>query len=442
MTCGVGTAGRGRTAVDAVADHVSGRRSGSPTFAGEPPAAADRAAARIGSAAEALEVAATLSAEVAPDAARRDRDRVIPVPELAAIARSGLLGITAPGDLGGADVAAATLVEVMRRLAEADPNIAQILQSHFLFLDLVRLQGTAGQRELFFGQALAGQRIANAQSERGTRTVAEDRTTLELRDDGGYGLSGHKYYATGSLHADWLAIRASLAGEPAGAGGQQPKAIAFVPADTSGVRVEDDWDGLGQRTTGSGSVILDDVRVPAEHVVPFTPIFSKPTVYGAFAQVLHAAIDVGIARAALTEARTQAVGARPWFESGVERATDDLLLIQQAGELEISVRAAEALLREAASGIDHARAQLTEDSAAAASIATAVAKVSGARAAVEVTSAMFEFGGTRAASAAGNLSRYWRDARTHTLHDPARWKVQHIGRWTLNGVPPPRHGLV
>ncbi len=90
--------------------------------------------------------------------------------------------------------------------------------------------------------------------------------------------------------------------------------------------------------------------------------------------------------------------------------------------------------------VDAARADLTEDSAAAASIAVAVAKVSAARAAVEAGSALFEFGGTRSASASGNLSRYWRDARTHTLHDATRWKIRHIGNYTLSGTKPPRHG--
>jgi alkylation response protein AidB-like acyl-CoA dehydrogenase len=65
-----------------------------------------------------------------------------------------------------------------------------------------------------------------------------------------------------------------------------------------------------------------------------------------------------------------------------------------------------------------------------------------ARASVEATSALFELAGTRSAAEPLNLSRYWRDARTHTLHDPIRWKVQHLGRWVVSGTVPPRHGLV
>jgi alkylation response protein AidB-like acyl-CoA dehydrogenase len=106
------------------------------------------------------------------------------------------------------------------------------------------------------------------------------------------------------------------------------------------------------------------------------------------------------------------------------------------------VRAAQALLVEAGRAVDAATADPTDASTAAASVAVAVAKVAAVRAALEAANTLFEFGGTRSASASGNLSRYWRDARTHTLHDPTRWKVQHIGRHTLSGTPPPRHGQI
>ena len=111
-------------------------------------------------------------------------------------------------------------------------------------------------------------------------------------------------------------------------GRSTPKAIAFVPRDAPGVDVIDDWDGMGQRTTASGTVVLDEVRVTAEHVVPFSPIFDQPTVYGAHAQLLHAAIDVGIATGSLAEGVRQAAKARPHFEADVESAAEDPTLIR------------------------------------------------------------------------------------------------------------------
>lgn len=138
----------------------------------------------------------------------------------------------------------------------------------------------------------------------------------------------------------------------------------------------------------------------------------------------------------------QAERARPHFEANVATAVDDPTLIQAAGELAVTVRGAQALLVEAARAVDAATAHLTEESAAAASVAVAIAKVAAVRASLEASTGLFELGGTRSASVSGNLSRYWRDARTHTLHDPVRWKLQHIGRYTLSGTRPPRHGQI
>ncbi|WP_233558960.1 acyl-CoA dehydrogenase family protein [Micromonospora radicis] len=405
---------------------------------------------------QATETARKLAAGYAAHAATRDRERRLPEAELAELSASGLLGITVPRAFGGADVSVATLTEVFRTLAVADASLAQIPHSHVVFLQALRLQGTQSQQRRYFEAALAGQRFANAQAERGGRTAAADATTLRPRAGGGYLLDGEKFYCTGALFADWLVVRAVLAdaavartgsgaATPAGEARDIPaapttKVLAYLPRDTPGVTVRDDWDGMGQRTTASGTVLLDRVPVDETQVVPYTPIFARATTYGARAQVLHAALDAGIARGALDAAVTQVARARPWWESGVARAAEEPLLVQQAGELEILVRAAEALLREAALTIDAAEADLTDDSAAGASVATAIAKVATARASVQASSALFELGGTRSAADSLNLSRYWRDARTHTLHDPARWKVQHVGRWLLDGTPPPRHG--
>lgn len=387
--------------------------------------------------AEILATARELAGEFERDAAVRDAERRLPAAELDRLSRSGLLAITVPKRFGGPEVSVATLAEVFAILAAADASIAQIPHSHFVFLDALRRQGSAAQQQFYFGEVLRGARFANAQSERSGRTVTDDATTLRPVD-GEFVLDGEKFYCTGALLAHYLVVRAVRPDERSG--DTLVKALAYLPRETPGITVEDDWDGMGQRTTCSGTVRLDAVRVPGRAVVPYTSLFDGPTTYGARAQVLHAALDAGIARGAVRAAVTVTGSARPWFESGVDRAGDDPLVLQQAGELEICVRAAEALLGEAARAIDAAEAAPDEATTATASVATAVAKVACDRAANAAASTLFELGGTRAAAGRLNLSRYWRDARTHTLHDPARWKVQHIGRWLLNGTPPPRHG--
>ncbi|REF38061.1 SfnB family sulfur acquisition oxidoreductase [Thermasporomyces composti] len=384
--------------------------------------------------AEALEVARQLSAEFAADASRRDAERLLPHAEVDRLSASGLLAITVPAEYGGADVSTTTLTEVLRLLAVGDPNLAQIPQSHFVYINVLRRQGTPEQQRFFFGEILAGKRLGNAQSEAGTKHVQDIRTRL-TPVPGGYLLDGVKHYSTGALFAHWVPV---LARTP-----DDKLHVAYVPADAPGLTVIDDWDGLGQRTTASGTVRLSGVRVPADHVVPHYRTFEGPQLHGAVAQILHAAIDAGIAAAALADAvefvRTKS---RPWFESGLDRAADDPLLLQRVGELTVELRAAEALLARAAEEIDLARADLTDETAAQASIAVAAAKVATGRIAVEMSNALFELAGTRSALASLNLDRHWRNARTHTLHDPARWKLQHIGRYVVNGTLPPRHGLL
>ncbi|GAA3310579.1 SfnB family sulfur acquisition oxidoreductase [Streptomyces cinereospinus] len=392
-------------------------------------------AAAIGGDAEALAVAAALAADFRKDAAERDARRRLPHGELERLSASGLLAVTVPGEFGGPDVGAGTLAEVFRLLAAADASLAQIPQSHFVYVNVLRHQGSRRQQEFFFGEVLRGKRFGNAQSEAGTRHVQDIRTRLARLPDGSYVLDGVKHYATGALFADWIPVLARA--------DDDHLQVAYVPRDAPGLTVVDDWDGMGQRTTAGGTVRLESVAVPSDRVVPHHLTFQGPQLHGALAQLLHAAIDTGIASGALAEAvefvRTKS---RPWFESGFETAAEDPLLIQRFGELAVRVRAAEALLTAAGRSVDAARAGLTDDSAAEASIAVAAAKVTAAEVAVEVGSALFEVAGTRSALDSLGLHRHWRDARTHTLHDPARWKVQHIGRYVLNGTRPPRHGLL
>lgn len=385
--------------------------------------------------AEALAVAAVLADEFRTGAAERDAERRLPRAELDRLSASGLLAVTVPAEHGGADVSAVTLAEILRLLGTVDGSLAQIPQSHFAYVNVIRRQGTEEQRKFFFAELLAGRRFGNAQSEAGTRHVQDIRTRLAPRPDGSYTLTGVKHYSTGALFADWIPVLARAEDDTLH--------VAYVPAGAPGLTVVDDWDGMGQRTTASGTVRLDGVPVPGDRVLPHHLTFEGPQLHGAVAQLLHAAIDTGIAAGALAEAaefvRTKS---RPWFESGVETAAEDPLLIQRFGELSVQLRASEALLREAARTVDAAGAGLTDDTAAEASVAVAAAKVHAAQTAVEVASALFEVSGTRSALHALNLHRHWRDARTHTLHDPARWKLQHIGRYALNGTRPPRHGLL
>ena len=388
---------------------------------------------------EALAVAAEVAAGLASTSVERDRDRVLPGAELERLSSSGLLAVTVPAAFGGAELSVETLVEVFRILAAGDPSVAQVPHSHFVYVNAMRYQGTQAQQRFFFSQVLAGKRFGNAQSETGTRHVRDIRTALTPAGNGRWTLDGTKGYSTGALFADWIPVLAHK--DTLAAPGTGPLHVAWVERDAPGVTVTDDWNGMGQRTTASGTVHLVDVEVTEDRITPYHLTFEGPQTYGAFAQVLHAALDVGIARAALREAadfvRTTS---RPYPDAQVERAADDPLVVQALGRMEIGVRASEALLREAGRAVDVADDDLTAANAASASLAVAAVRAHSAEVAVDVASRLFEVCGTRSALDSLNLHRHWRNARTHTLHDPAAWKVQHLGRWVVDGTPPPNHG--
>ncbi|MFY0407624.1 SfnB family sulfur acquisition oxidoreductase [Solicola sp. PLA-1-18] len=384
--------------------------------------------------AEAVDVARTFAVRLAEGSARRDAERILPAAELDELSASGLLGVTVPAEHGGADVSAEVLTQVVALLAAGDPNVAQIPHSHFVYVNALRHQGTPAQQAFFFGEVLRGRRLGNAQSEVGTAHVRDYRTTLTPAGDGTWRLDGEKGYSTGALFADWIPVLAHLDVDG-------PLHVAWVERTAPGVTVVDDWAGMGQRTTASGTVTLHGVEVDDSRITPFHLTFEGPQTYGAFAQVLHAAIDAGIARAAIRDAAEfVTTRSRPFPDAGVERHADDPLVVHAFGELELAVRGAEALVAEAGRAIDRADADLTAETAGAASLAVAAARAATAKASVDAASRLFEVSGTRSALDSLNLHRHWRNARTHTLHDPAAWKVQHLGRYALDGTLPPNHG--
>ncbi|WP_313551666.1 SfnB family sulfur acquisition oxidoreductase [Pseudomonas sp.] len=383
---------------------------------------------------QALKVATELATLFKQDAAQRDQHRTLPWSELEQFSQSGLWAITVPKALGGAEVSSVTLAKVIAIIAAADGSLGQIPQNHYYALEVLRVNGSAEQQRKLYTEVLAGARYGNALAEIGTKTVL-DRTTRLTPDGDSFKVNGRKFYATGALYAQ--RIPTSVVDD------EGKQRLAFIPRTREGVTVIDDWSGFGQRTTGSGSVVLDNVAVTADEVVPFQTAFERPTTVGPFAQLLHAAIDTGIARGAYEHAllfvREQA---RPWPDSGVEHAYEDPLTISDIGRLAIRVAAAEALLERAGETLDNAQQNPTADTVAAASIAIAEARALSTDASLLASNKLIELGGARASLAEHGLDRYWRNARVHTLHDPVRWKYHAIGNYYLNDTLPPRRSYL
>jgi len=383
---------------------------------------------------QALAVAQELAAHFAATASQRDSERLLPFAEMDALALSGLLAITVPEDYGGLDVSNATLAEITAILAQADGSLGQIPQNHFYILEALRIDGSEDQKRYFFSRALAGDRFGNALSERGTKTVGHHNTRI-TRDGPGYRINGRKFYSTGVLFADWVTVFALDEADKL--------VMAFVPKGTEGVEIIDDWDGFGQRTTGSGTTVLNNVYVNADHVVLHHKGFERPTTIGSVGQIIHAGVDLGIARAAFAETldfvKTRS---RPWMDSGVERASDDPLTIAKVGQIAIRLEAATATVERAGRKVEAAQVETTEKRVVEATLAVAAAKVLTTEIAIEATNTLFELAGTASVKLDLNLDRHWRNARTHTLHDPVRWKYHVVGNYHLNDVIPPKNGAL
>ena len=217
----------------------------------------------------------------------------------------------------------------------------------------------------------------------------------------------------------------------------------FVDAKADGVTLLDDWTGMGQRTTASGTTVFDRVFVPDFHVFPYEKAAASERPTRLLAALIHSAIDLGIAEDALADARDYILHSnRPWIDNPYDTHAKEPFIIQSFGELGLKVRTAQRLLRHAAGEIDAARASGLAADALEAGHATADARITCGRAALDVADELFALTGARATQEKFDLDRHWRNARTHTLHDPLRWKLYHLGNYFLNGIEPGPRSLI
>ncbi|MGF6653788.1 SfnB family sulfur acquisition oxidoreductase [Paraburkholderia youngii] len=376
---------------------------------------------------EALRPAQSLAERFALDAARRDSERILPFAELDACSGAGLWAMTVPREYGGAQVSYATVARVFAILAEADPSIAQIQQNHNSAVFWIWKTGNAQQRSFFLGEILGGARFGNANVDVGGRLPNGSAMTI-TPERGGFRLSGTKLYSTGALFADYVST--------IGQDQEGRRTVAVVPAGHPGMKIIDDWQSFGQKTTASGTVIFEDVWVPPLNVLP---IHQSYTLWpqNAVTQISHVGIDAGIARAAIDATiafiRERDAASSP---SAIPPLGADPYVIHELGELTTRLHAAEAMMDRAGREIDRCLADTGPNSIAAASIAVAQAKALTTEIAIEAGSKLFELAGTRSTHPSFNLDRHWRNARVHTVHDPVRWKYAAVGNFYLNGVRP------
>ena len=384
---------------------------------------------------EALQAAHELAQAAREHAAQRDQQRKLPWSLIEQFTHSGLGSISIAREFGGPQVSFVTLAGVFAVISAVDPALGQIPQNQVGILNLISSTATQTQKQQLFTSVLQGWRIGNAGPERGSKNTLDLKARITADGDA-FVISGQKFYSTGALFAHWIAVKAL------NEDGKQ--VIAFVRRGTPGLRVVDDWSGFGQRTTASGTVLLNAVRVEAALVVDNWRLNETPNIQGAVSQLIQAAIDLGIARGAIADAISFVrERSRPWIDAKVQRNRDDPYVIADIGKLHIELHAAEALLRKAGRVLDEVSATTIDAQAAArASIAVAEAKVLSTELSLLASEKLFELAGSSATLAQFNLDRHWRNARVHTLHDPVRWKYHAIGAYRLNGTLPARHSWI
>jgi alkylation response protein AidB-like acyl-CoA dehydrogenase len=385
---------------------------------------------------------AALLAFIGEGASERDRERTLPFALIDAI-RNARLGALRVEPETGSGATNRDLFGVVIQLGDADPNVAHILRNHFSFVERF-VRGQRGAKHEKWRRAVAeGAIFGLAYGELDTARVGgKDANTTLTPEGDGFRLNGTKYYSTGTLYADHVLVRARLT--------EDLLASAIIPVTRAGVEIVDDWDGFGQRLTGSGTTILRDVRVEADEVVPDTEgHFFTQTYAGPVPQLLLTAINAGILRGILRDAAALVRRReRSFSHAASERPADDPILQVTVGQIASNAFAAEATVLAAADALDRldlARGgadQAAFDAAAhEASLQTSKAKVIVDDLAIRSAGLLLDVGGASATKQSFNLDRHWRNARTLASHNPCGYKARAIGDHAINGTPLPANGF-
>ncbi|MYT95585.1 monooxygenase [Streptomyces sp. SID8359] len=378
-----------------------------------------------------IERAAEVAAILATDAAARDRAGATPYTEVQLLKDSGLVTLLGPAGHGGGGQDWTTAYRVIREVAKADGSIGQLLGYHYLWNWAARLVGTREQWEHVEAEAVRHTWFF------GGAVNPRDSDVVVTEDGDDLVFTGAKTFSTGSRVSDVTVLEGVLEGT-------DRHIFAIVPSDSPGLTFHDDWDNIGQRLTESGGVTLDGVRTPWASAAGYVDKEFRPRVYNTLnvptIQLVFISFYLGIAAGALETAATYTrTKTRSWLHGGYDKAVDEPYVIDTYGDLTAKLWAVEALADAvAAEGqkLHDAPDEVTEQARGEFEVRVAAAKARATEVALEVTSRIFEVTGARATASAEGLDRFWRNVRTHTLHDPVAYKRREVGRHVLTGELP------
>lgn len=371
---------------------------------------------------------------IAAGAIEREQSRTLPYEPIHWLKEAGFGAVRVPLEYGGGGASVPQLFELLIELAQADSNIPQALRGHFAFAE-DRLNAPSGPaRDLWFKRFVAGDIVGCAWTEIGSVAIG-DVVTKVSPDGDQWRLNGEKFYSTGSLFSDWIDVYA----QRSDTGGD---VIAAVRTRQPGIVQSDDWDGFGQRTTGSGTSRFVDAEVEAENVIDFATRFKYQT---AFYQLVLLATLAGIGRAALRDvARHVRERQRIYSHGNAPRVSEDAQVQQVVGEIAASVYAAEASALRAAHPVQQAYLARFSGDEALERAANVAAEIESAKAQVVVTeliqratTQLFDALGASDIRQGKALDRHWRNARTVSSHNPVIYKSRIVGDWEISGTEPP-----
>jgi alkylation response protein AidB-like acyl-CoA dehydrogenase len=370
--------------------------------------------------------------EIAADSRDRERHRVFPHQQVQSLNEAGFGTLRIPKQSGGFGASLEQTFVLLVRLAEADANVSHIWRNHLAFVE-DRLNATRSDgNDVWIKRFLAGAFIGGGWTEANNLTLANLATTVTTEDDH-WVVSGAKYYATGSLYADWLDVL--------GRGDEGQLLTALVRADDAGVTLVDDWRGFGQRTTASGTARYEGVRAEVGDVFPAEERFGYQS---HFYQIAMLSVLTGITRAVLRDGSAALTARKRNYPQGLaEVPAADAQLLQVIGEVSADAFGAEAALTQSARALDRvAEGRLVADDGQArrrlidADVAVTQAQLVIIAAALRATTNVFDALGASGVSEELALDRHWRNARTLASHNPRVYKARILGDWLINGKDP------
>ncbi|TBU86620.1 acyl-CoA dehydrogenase family protein [Phytopseudomonas dryadis] len=373
-------------------------------------------------------------ARIAEGAVERERNRSLPHEPIQWLKAAGFGAVRVPLEHGGGGASLPQLFQLLIELAAADSNIPQALRGHFAFVEDRLNAHASSPQDVWLQRFVAGDLVGCAWTETGAVKIGDVQTRVSRQGDR-WRVNGTKYYSTGSIFADWIDLFARR--DDTGA-----DVIAAISTHQPGVTLSDDWDGFGQRTTGSGTSVFDNAVVEEANLIDFATRFKYQT---AFYQLVLNAVLVGSGRAAVNEVAEQVRRRTRIFSHGnAPSASQDAQIQQVVGKASAQLYAAEAATLRAAQAAQRAyEARLAQDDAEEraanidAELQSAQAQVVAAELVLDATGKLFNALGASATSVNLQLDRHWRNARTAASHNPLIYKERIIGDWEINGTEPP-----